>query len=92
MVFPTPVGVFPHPKHPKSRKYSLPHACGGVSMIIYDDHDGVLSSPRLWGCFQIKRSGTPGLFVFPTPVGVFRKLLLLYRMSTGLPHACGGVS
>ncbi len=30
-VFPTPVGVFPHPVYPAAKPYRLPHARGGVS-------------------------------------------------------------
>ena len=70
-VFPTPVGVFP-PHHKNIFFiYSLPHACGGVSIDLGGDLSNTVSSPRLWGCFRRSPSASGMASVFPTPVGVF---------------------
>ena len=58
-VFPTPVGVFPHPvlrAHPFRR---LPHARGGVSPLRCGYHTQQPSSPRPWGCFRPASSLPP---------------------------------
>ena len=56
--------------------------------IILDEK----SSPRMWGCFQKVWKGQPVDFVFPTHVGVFLIVNIIYLLVVGLPHACGGVS
>ncbi len=50
-VFPTRVGVFPRRNHEQRNQRSLPHACGGVSVVHEPNGSVVLSSPRVWGCF-----------------------------------------
>ena len=50
-VFPTPVGVFLLQIKNSYWNHCLPHACGGVSVIITGSSLDVWSSPRLWGCF-----------------------------------------
>ena len=86
------MGVFPRSPCPPPRRRRLPHACGGVSVPIWDAAIPDPSSPRMWGCFLIDPSGSTDCTVFPTHVGVF----LLYGMApcgeSRLPHACGGVS
>ena len=73
-------------------RHSLPHACGGVSNILLSFSGGKESSPRLWGCFFLHLCVEPFNTVFPTPVGVFPVTLSPQRMTSSLPHACGGVS
>ena len=92
LVFPTPVGVFlrAHAVHRSGQR--LPHACGGVSLLISSVSCFGLSSPRLWGCFLVISSGFARGRVFPTPVGVFPRREWCGCMSRRLPHACGGVS
>ena len=70
-VFPTPVGVFPNITSTTVCRRSLPHARGGVSLPqqIYEARHK--SSPRPWGCFQLRYQRCLMLVVFPTPVGVF---------------------
>ncbi|SMG62334.1 conserved hypothetical protein [methanotrophic bacterial endosymbiont of Bathymodiolus sp.] len=51
-----------------------------------------MSSPRPWGCFQIKRFLRTSNAVFPTPVGVFLTKAYDENGRDGLPHARGGVS
>ena len=92
MVFPTHVGVFLAPSFGGMPALRLPHACGGVSELVIQQEPGVMSSPRMWGCFYKLRLLQLHQVVFPTHVGVF--LLIPNSLFTckGLPHACGGVS
>ena len=92
LVFPTPVGVFPHPRSSVSRNHSLPHACGGVSNEELKTLGITVSSPRLWGCFCVILDHRRGRCVFPTPVGVFLTTRKASWRASSLPHACGGVS
>ena len=92
VVFPTPVGVFLIQDVLSAPMYSLPHACGGVSVVgptLYVDEP---SSPRLWGCFRPHELFCAVPAVFPTPVGVFLKHADMLAVRFRLPHACGGVS
>ncbi len=50
-VFPTHVGVFLQARFGYDGKIRLPHACGGVSRILYRLFGRSVSSPRMWGCF-----------------------------------------
>src|SRR5690625_4788606 len=50
-VFPTHVGVFHHGAFATARWLSLPHACGGDSVLREFEFPGTTSSPRMWGCF-----------------------------------------
>ena len=67
------VGVFPRYTLQHFPQISLPHARGGVSLIVSNSALRRLSSPCTWGCFQPKRFLTLDLFVFPMHVGVFRE-------------------
>ena len=91
-VFPTPVGVFPRQFRLWGILGSLPHACGGVSTATVTKFAVESSSPRLWGCFLARCKETMGRTVFPTPVGVFPYSCGVVTRTSGLPHACGGVS
>ena len=51
LVFPTPVGVFPHRHADAQAGRRLPHARGGVSAGADDFDLKCQSSPRPWGCF-----------------------------------------
>ena len=51
-----------------------------------------LSSPRPWGCFQNPEAAQVIVLVFPTPVGVFLKIMNPDLIFSRLPHARGGVS
>ena len=53
-VFPMLVGVFPCVQVRKVTGGSLPHACGGVSHRIRVTVTDEMSSPCLWGCFQLR--------------------------------------
>ena len=91
-VFPTLVGVFLFVKPAFAFDASLPHARGGVSFAGELMSKRTRSSPRSWGCFQLKPT-TPATFaVFPTLVGVFLVRFLAKPLRNGLPHARGGVS
>ena len=91
-VFPTPVGVFLTTTTSAACRKSLPHARGGVSSSWTDAFPVSQSSPRPWGCFQLMQRERTGMFVFPTPVGVFPLLLQGEDVQLCLPHARGGVS
>ncbi len=92
LVFPTPVGVFPSGGGGAMRIEGLPHARGGVSAKLTSPlaHGG--SSPRPWGCFSEAISVVYAIWVFPTPVGVFRAFRAQRGRQASLPHARGGVS
>ena len=92
VVFPTPVGVFPHIGLTDTDDLCLPHARGGVSMTGVAKNDPPRSSPRPWGCFSPILPNRPNRCVFPTPVGVFPQLAASNAEHKGLPHARGGVS
>ncbi len=91
LVFPTPVGVFPHSVANCPHSRSLPHARGGVStttaMLTLDRG----SSPRPWGCFRNTPLLCKGAFVFPMSVGVFPGKNSWANKPTRFPHARGGV-
>ena len=91
-VFPTHVGVFPFTDCFTAGRGSLPHACGGVSVNYVDVILCERSSPRMWGCFHPRNPRQFLQRVFPTHVGVFPKRMVRLADTTGLPHACGGVS
>ena len=91
-VFPTPVGVFLKDAVISYSIGGLPHTRGGVSPVRPCYSHSYWSSPHPWGCFCWKRRGWLNRRVFPTPVGVFLKLLALKLIRLGLPHTRGGVS
>ena len=70
----------------------LPHARGGVSVLIVCWPCVAGSSPRPWGCFLRWQSVRRMLIVFPTPVGVFLAFGSISGIGICLPHARGGVS
>ncbi len=91
-VFPTPVGVFLPAQAWAPRQSGLPHARGGVSIFISRKANHRSSSPRPWGCFEIKAITELEGSVFPTPVGVFLNKQIALVTGIRLPHARGGVS
>ena len=70
----------------------LPHARGGVSLILTICSLAPWSSPRPWGCFRHDYFTSCLPWVFPTPVGVFLSCHSPFLPLLGLPHARGGVS
>ena len=92
VVFPTHVGVFPSRPQSPPAGCCLPHACGGVSTILYRSSEMRESSPRMWGCFLYLGMVAPLGCVFPTHVGVFLWAKDEVAPPIRLPHACGGVS
>ncbi len=51
-----------------------------------------MSSPHVWGCFQITETKCGIFYVFPTCVGVFPLTHSGFGDLFSLPHMCGGVS
>ena len=92
VVFPTHVGVFLTTGGTLPSTERLPHARGGVSSLPCPDGVSPSSSPRTWGCFQIRQARNNGRPVFPTHVGVFLDSRTAKMTNKGLPHARGGVS
>ena len=86
------MGVFLTLSSGQCRKFSLPHARGGVSIKRVLRACCEQSSPRPWGCFSRGFSPPPRTNVFPTPVGVFLWRTKKPPQEGGLPHARGGVS
>ena len=70
----------------------LPHASGGVSARSQSFEQKVASSPRTWGCFQLRSLAQQLVAVFPTHVGVFLDIEIDPLARERLPHARGGVS
>ena len=91
-VFPTLVGVFPRLRLFNRHLLSLPHARGGVSILLHGYASKSESSPRSWGCFQSRVLPPRRGEVFPTLVGVFLSLTSVDTAEECLPHARGGVS
>ena len=91
-VFPTHVGVFLVGRALSELGIRLPHARGGVSQYRHTLTPEMLSSPRTWGCFSMRKAGRRSALVFPTHVGVFPACWWWKPDSTSLPHARGGVS
>ena len=91
-VFPTHVGVFLKLNTRFSQRPGLPHARGGVSLLVSTMDTGPRSSPRTWGCFSLVSYMTCLSKVFPTHVGVFLKIHTVRIRGSSLPHARGGVS
>ena len=73
-VFPTHVGVFPHPGNISAWWPSLPHTRGGVSCYVRLAPELGGSSPHTWGCFLDLSWDAYAQAVFPTHVGVFLSL------------------
>ena len=92
LVFPTHVGVFPTVATPSSIKVGLPHARGGVSVLLDSERALEWSSPRTWGCFYVFGRKGEEFVVFPTHVGVFPRAFHGRVPGESLPHARGGVS
>ena len=91
-VFPTHVGVFLVRIQRIHISSCLPHACGGVSSLKTLIDSDKPSSPRMWGCFFIRKKIQVTNGVFPTHVGVFLTMNCIMDILLCLPHACGGVS
>ncbi len=91
-VFPTHVGVFLAEVPLPTPTDSLPHARGGVSLLILQASCPFSSSPRTWGCFSSSTLRRIRLSVFPTHVGGVPQFWFCHHPALGLPHACGGVS
>ena len=91
-VFPTPVGVFPAKHSGNSIWLGLPHTRGGVSQLSGFHLLSRQSSPHPWGCFRLGLQNSCAMKVFPTPVGVFLRLLKEKKVNQSLPHTRGGVS
>ncbi len=92
LVFPTRVGVFLGGAADRPAALRLPHASGGVSLILTSVGGTGASSPREWGCFLHRGRMADLPSVFPTRVGVFPTSSRPTITGCRLPHASGGVS
>ena len=70
----------------------LPHTRGGVSLDGNEKSLCRRSSPHPWGCFHVILLAFRGIWIFPTPVGVFPALTSSGSIHWHLPHTRGGVS
>ena len=90
-VFPTHVGVFRDPGIGALRLVCLPHPRGGVPLLVEVEATSRSSSPPTWGCSAEGDLGAPQFAVFPTHVGVFRRVAHGLLLHSRLPHPRGGV-
>ena len=65
---------------------------GGVSAFKGDIEYREKSSPHAWGCFMDGYREELAESVFPTCVGVFLKIKIIFVLYKSLPHMRGGVS
>ena len=86
------MGVFLATKTSNFTEFRLPHVRGGVSFCNEHIAEMAWSSPRAWGCFQVKKDINIQYIVFPTCVGVFLEKKWLSKILICLPHVRGGVS
>ena len=92
VIFPTGVGVFLGRIMARELRRDLPHRRGGVSAHHLAISCLWQSSPQAWGCFRIDHTGTSGIRIFPTGVGVFLPHHREQIRQRNLPHRRGGVS
>ena len=90
-LFPTPVGMFRESGPTATASSPFPHACGDVPGAHGNARPPSLFSPRLWGCSAKCLKSLSALLLFPTPVGMFRRLFQRYGRPYTFPHACGDV-
>ena len=90
-LFPTHVGVYRGNIRVSGREYSLPHARGGVPSPGKSFPCDCASSPRTWGCTGYGLRPGVGVGLFPTHVGVYRRVGRFPVGPSPLPHARGGV-
>ena len=90
-VFPTHVGVYRNTRPVSARIPCFPHACGGVPPPLDACLPASPFSPRTWGCTWMMRNSSANTRVFPTHVGVYRRVRRLNSDSARFPHARGGV-
>jgi len=91
IVFPTHVGVYLKAKTDTIPASRFPHACGGVPVLFRSFRLLFGFSPRMWGCTGCTRVRSARAPVFPTHVGVYLSMSLLFTENSRFPHACGGV-
>ena len=90
-VFPTHVGVFPWRRGATPAQGRLPHACGGVSIEVTLQGNGKVSSPRMWGCFQVRARQAQAFGSLPHACGGVSKIICdirVYRMSSPRMWGC----
>ena len=90
-LFPTPVGMFRARRTRSSQLLPFPHARGDVPATHWRTQRHRIFSPRPWGC-SVLRDLYYGIgSLFPTPVGMFRALLIGSYTRSSFPHARGDV-
>ena len=90
-VFPTYVGMFRDRRGADGAHIGFPHVCGDVPMGRRERKQRKQFSPRMWGCSGLPDHQRHGGRVFPTHVGMFRRLNAAAERLRGFPHACGDV-
>ena len=73
-VFPTHVGMFRPMIAYVFQSFSFPHSRGDVPSLDGQTVFGVAFSPLTWGCSGRRRAEVLERIVFPTHVGMFRRL------------------
>ncbi len=69
----------------------FPHAGGDVPYTTLFYIFRIQFSPRGWGCTGIVRAADPDAEVFPTRVGMYRRLCIYTLSRQCFPHAGGDV-
>ncbi len=90
-VFPTRVGVYLDPDRITIDDLSFPHTRGGVprGRIVYQRT--IAFSPHAWGCTYNFWGCSVLKWVFPTRVGVYRRVRRCRGLAARFPHTRGGV-
>ncbi len=88
-VFPTRVGMVRDPCCHSQVTASFPHACGDGPMVSMVSSTTSTFSPRVWGWSGPGYCHFPLDYVFPTRVGMVRRVKGNKIKSARFPHACG---
>ena len=86
---PTCVGMLPVPLRPFSDPLRLSHMRGDAPFTCWSGSVNRLSVPHTWGCSVIGRTTIIFKPVYPTYVGMLRKITAIKRTFFSLPHIRG---
>ena len=88
-MFPTHVGIARMRCVCPTMPWDVPYACGDCADVGDKVFEGAGCSLRMWGLRGRGRCGQAVGRMFPTHVGIARKMRQLYRQDGNVPYACG---